>query len=424
MAETKKRLDERTIGRIPVAQYFASSSAGNDSYAITLAPAPTSYETGREYEFKADVANVGSASLNVNGLGAKTIKKLGNLDLNDNDILAGQVVRCQYDGTNMQMVSQVSGGIPVSQVYASSATGTDTYAITLSPAPTAYEIGRTYMFKADVANTGAASLNVNGLGSKTIKKNSSSDLSDNDILAGSIISCVYDGTNMQIIGGIAISKTYPSSFTIPSTVNIIFSNSDEYKIGLTSAPNNSITLYRQDKVAIKGSNNQTISTSSFIGGTNPYIASAIIYNDYIYISIIEATSNTTFYRCSTSSDISIFANWQALTLSGSSASAGIPISFIGHDGTYFAAWNPTYNRIDKYSIASTVFTYVSGISGSYSTSICVNTIGMFNKSSYYSTGGVVDSNRKIATAAAIFATPEAFYVRSSTDATVYYKIII
>ena len=212
MAETKKRLDERTIGRIPVAQYFASSSAGNDSYVITLDPAPTAYETGREYEFKADVANTGAASLNVNGLGTKTIKKLGSLDLNDNDILAGQVVRCQYDGTYMQMVSQVSGGIPVSQTYASSSTGNDTYAITLSPAPTAYEIGRTYMFKADVANTGAASLNVNGLGAKTIKKDSTNDLFDGDIVAEQVVMCIYDGTYMQVISALA-SAAYGTIFS-------------------------------------------------------------------------------------------------------------------------------------------------------------------------------------------------------------------
>jgi len=105
MAETKKRLDERTIGRIPVAASFASSSAGSDTYAITLTPAPTAYETGRVYIFKADVANTGAATLNVNALGAKTIKKNSTSDLADNDILAGSIITCIYDGTNMQAVS-------------------------------------------------------------------------------------------------------------------------------------------------------------------------------------------------------------------------------------------------------------------------------------------------------------------------------
>lgn len=107
MAETRKRLDERTQGRIPVAQYFASSSTGNDSYAITLSPAHTAYEVGREYIFKADVANTGSASLNVDGLGAKTLVKNSSTPLSNGDIPAGAIIHAVYDGTNMQ----ITGGI-------------------------------------------------------------------------------------------------------------------------------------------------------------------------------------------------------------------------------------------------------------------------------------------------------------------------
>lgn len=109
MAETRKRLDERTQGRIPVAQYFASTSTGTDSYAITLSPAHTAYEVGREYIFKADVANSGSASLNVDGLGAKTLKKNSTSDLSSNDILAGAIIVCIYDGTYMQIVGGING---------------------------------------------------------------------------------------------------------------------------------------------------------------------------------------------------------------------------------------------------------------------------------------------------------------------------
>jgi hypothetical protein len=60
------------------------------------------------YRFKANTANTGAASLNVNSLGAKTIKKVqGGIttDLDTNDIRSGQFVDCVYDGTNMQMQS-------------------------------------------------------------------------------------------------------------------------------------------------------------------------------------------------------------------------------------------------------------------------------------------------------------------------------
>ena len=87
---------------------YATTATGNDTYVITLSPAITSYKTGSCYLFKADVANVGAASLNINGNGAVTIKKTTSgvtTDLSDNDIRAGQIVLVCHDGTNFQMIS-------------------------------------------------------------------------------------------------------------------------------------------------------------------------------------------------------------------------------------------------------------------------------------------------------------------------------
>lgn len=90
--------------------------------------------------------------------------------------------------------------------YAADAGANDTYAITVSPAPTAYTTGDVYVFKANTANTGAATLNVNSLGAKTIKKNGTSDLETGDITATQIITVVYDGTNMQVVGTVYSPK--------------------------------------------------------------------------------------------------------------------------------------------------------------------------------------------------------------------------
>lgn len=84
---------------------YAASATGNDSYAITVTPTPNDYDDGDTYNFKADVGNTGTATLNVNSLGAKTIKKYGTADLVTGDIVAGQIVTVRYDGTNFQMQS-------------------------------------------------------------------------------------------------------------------------------------------------------------------------------------------------------------------------------------------------------------------------------------------------------------------------------
>lgn len=103
-----------------------------------------------------------------------------------------------------------------SYVYAADAEASDSYAITLSPAPTAYAAGQHFVFKANTANTGAASLNVNALGAKTIKKLTDQDLATGDIEAGSIIEVVYDGTNFQLVSSGAQLET-PA--TLGATIN-------------------------------------------------------------------------------------------------------------------------------------------------------------------------------------------------------------
>lgn len=87
---------------------FGADAGANDTYVVTLVPAPAAYITGEHYRFKANTANTGACTVNFNGLGAKTIKKAAGgitTDLADNDIRAGQWVDLIYDGTNMQMQS-------------------------------------------------------------------------------------------------------------------------------------------------------------------------------------------------------------------------------------------------------------------------------------------------------------------------------
>lgn len=78
---------------------------------------------------------------------------------------------------------------------------TDSYVINPTPAIPSYEVGVPIYFKANTANTGAAALNVSGLGSITIKKvvgGVTTDLETNDIRANQWVQVVYDGTFFQM----------------------------------------------------------------------------------------------------------------------------------------------------------------------------------------------------------------------------------
>lgn len=112
------------------AAYYAADGGSTDAYAVTLSPVPTSYTAGQLVHFKANTANIGAATLNVNALGAKTIKKHGDQDLASGDIIAGQLVSVLYDGTNFQLQTgaspRVRGVQARSNANKSVATGTYT----------------------------------------------------------------------------------------------------------------------------------------------------------------------------------------------------------------------------------------------------------------------------------------------------------
>ncbi len=100
------------------------------------------------------------------------------------------------------------------------ATGTNALVVTLSPAPTALIAGMSLRFKNTTANTGAVTLNINGLGAKPIVKNGGTALSSGNLKAGGVYTVAYDDTNfiLQGEGGGAVIKSVQRGYAvIPST---------------------------------------------------------------------------------------------------------------------------------------------------------------------------------------------------------------
>lgn len=81
------------------------------------------------------------------------------------------------------------------------ASGTDTYAASLSPAITSYPTNLKVYIKFTNGNTGPSTLNLNSLGATAIVKSGGTALASGDITSGQILCLVYDGTNFQVVGG-------------------------------------------------------------------------------------------------------------------------------------------------------------------------------------------------------------------------------
>ncbi len=99
--------------------------------------------------------------------------------------------------------------------YAADAGASDTYAITVEGI-TAYATGQVFKFKANTINTGAATLNVNSLGAKTIVKNYNVTLADGDIKANQLVEVIYDGTNMQLLSPISSTGAQSGISVMPN----------------------------------------------------------------------------------------------------------------------------------------------------------------------------------------------------------------
>lgn len=96
--------------------------------------------------------------------------------------------------------------------YGADAGGSDAYAITLSPALSAYAVGQVFTFKANTVNTGPATLAINGLAAKTIVKGVNTTLADGDIAAGQICIVEYDGTNFVLQSPSANTTSFLGKF--------------------------------------------------------------------------------------------------------------------------------------------------------------------------------------------------------------------
>lgn len=90
----------------------------------------------------------------------------------------------------------------------------DAITLTLSPGLAAYAAGQKFAFIATAANTGAATLNVNSLGAKAIKRDVSGTLKAGDIPNGGAVVVEYDGTNFQLINPATIGAITTSTLTM------------------------------------------------------------------------------------------------------------------------------------------------------------------------------------------------------------------
>ncbi|MGE8079013.1 hypothetical protein [Peribacillus loiseleuriae] len=108
---TKQELQAETQARVAhQANYlshtgYATATGSANAYIATLTPALSTYQEGVSLRLKINVTNTGASTINVNGLGAKAIKKADGTDINVGQLKAGGIYDLVYNGVNFQLRS-------------------------------------------------------------------------------------------------------------------------------------------------------------------------------------------------------------------------------------------------------------------------------------------------------------------------------
>jgi hypothetical protein len=105
-------------------------------------------------------------------------------------------------------------------LQSATASGTNVYTATPSPALGSYVTGQTLLITFANANTGGASLNLNSLGAVPIEQNGAA-VNAGQIPAGCTLALVYDGTDFDIIGNSSAAYSLPqATTTVPGGVTV------------------------------------------------------------------------------------------------------------------------------------------------------------------------------------------------------------
>lgn len=272
----------------------------------------------------------------------------------------------------------------VKQVPYGVATGpANAYAVTLSPAPTAYTEGMAIAVKINVENTGPSTINVNGLGAVAIKKPNGLDVAAGNLKANSVYTMRYNGVNFILQGEMGVGTAQPADVLSGKT----FTNDQGEQTGtmpnrgavvITPSTTNQVIAagYHNGSGYVKGDANlvarnvkKGVSIFGVSGSVKPgwvLFAANGLYNNYNWGNFVAGYANGTPW----SQEIS--SNKISLDTGSSCSDVAMvtndPIDLTGIDYVCAVIDPSSYGAVSTYLIVDTnkvapYSTYVARVSG-------------------------------------------------------------
>jgi hypothetical protein len=213
-----------------------------NAMVVALDPPLDAYAAGTPLRVLVAHDNTAAATIIVNGLGVRAVKRPDGSDLQPTDIVAGMVANLVDTGSVFQLQNALQGvagqsnfyevGIP----YVADSGVVNALVGVYSPAITTIVEGAFISIKVAVQNTGPCTLKVNALAPLPLNRQDGQPLAAGDILANETILIVHHGTYYQHVGwvpsqvpvapqlrGFRADKTGYAGDTLPSSVAVLLS---------------------------------------------------------------------------------------------------------------------------------------------------------------------------------------------------------
>ena len=199
---------------------FADDTGSQNTLSVAFDPPIEFYTVGLPIRVRVKISNNGACTIDA-GAGRVNIRRPSGAALQIGDLTAGGLVDLVYDGTVFQMINFGGAGegditnnynnIP----YCVDVGTPNNIVAPFSPAITTLAAGDPILVKIAHNNSGPTRIQVNALPQKDVKATPGGHLLPEDIVAGSVVLMVFDGTDFYVEPNTTINAAY--TVNVPST---------------------------------------------------------------------------------------------------------------------------------------------------------------------------------------------------------------
>lgn len=275
-----------------------------------------------------------------------------------------------YKITNLGAGTVASDAARLDQVQSGAAmlltvTGTDTYVGTATPALSAYAAGNVFTFVVPNTNTGPATLNVSSLGAKTLSRNGSTALIAGDLVAGSEVIVVYDGTRFQVLNSNSKTNLNVSGTLTANTATLTTPLATTSGGTALSSFTSGGVMYASSSSALATSSNFVYDGTNVGIGVSPVSANGILQLGS-YGSVQALIEKATVSATAATGTVNFDAITQGVLYYTSNASGNWTLNVRGNSGT-------TLNSIMQTGQSLTVvFMVTNGATAYYQTALTID----------------------------------------------------